>query len=54
LTQRAIAKECADWMRRKAKFSSNRGKAPMQQFACVRNGSERYFLAAANIQIRLR
>ena len=35
LTQRAIAKECADWMRRKAKFSSNRGKAPMQQFACV-------------------
>lgn len=40
LTQRAIAKECADWMRRKARFSSNRGKAPMQQFACVRNGSE--------------
>lgn len=35
LTQRAIAKECADWMRRKAVFRSNRGKAPMQQFACV-------------------
>ena len=35
LTQRAIAKECADWMRRKAKFKSNRTKAPMQQFACV-------------------
>jgi len=35
LTQRAIAKECADWMRRKATFRSNRGKAPMQQFACV-------------------
>ncbi|MFZ4504557.1 MAG: helicase-related protein [Methylovulum sp.] len=35
LTQRAIAKECADWMRRKARFKSNRGKAPMQQFACV-------------------
>jgi superfamily II DNA or RNA helicase len=35
LTQRAIAKECADWMRRKAIFRSNRGKAPMQQFACV-------------------
>ena len=30
LTQRAIAKECADWMRRKAIFRSNRGKAPMQ------------------------
>lgn len=35
LTQRAIAKECADWMRRKAKFRSNRTKAPIQQFACV-------------------
>jgi superfamily II DNA or RNA helicase len=35
LTQRAIAKECADWMRRKAHFRSNRGKAQMQQFACV-------------------
>lgn len=35
LTQRAIAKECADWLRRKATFKSNRSKAPMQQFACV-------------------
>ena len=35
LTQRAIAKECADWMRRKASFRSNKGQAPMQQFACV-------------------
>ncbi|MEW5135404.1 SNF2-related protein [Citrobacter freundii] len=35
LTQRAIAKECADWMRRKTTFKSNRSKAPMQQFACV-------------------
>lgn len=38
LTQRAIAKECAEWMRRKAVFRSNRGKAPMQQFACVEAG----------------
>ena len=37
LTQRAIAKECADWMRRKATFKSNRSKAPMQQFACVQS-----------------
>ncbi|WP_206950784.1 helicase-related protein [Trinickia acidisoli] len=37
LTQRAIAKECADWLRRKAKFRSNRSKAPMQQFACVQS-----------------
>jgi superfamily II DNA or RNA helicase len=35
LTQRAIAKECADWMRRKATFRSNSGKAAMQQFASV-------------------
>ena len=35
LTQRAIAKECADWMRQKAKFRSNATKAPMQQFACL-------------------
>jgi len=38
LTQRAVAKECADWIRRKAKFRSNRTKAPMQQFACVQAG----------------
>lgn len=40
LTQRAIAKECADWMRRKAKFRSNRSKAPMQQLACVETDGE--------------
>jgi len=37
LTQRAIAKECAEWLRRKARFKSNRSKAPMQQFACVQS-----------------
>jgi len=34
LTQRAIAKECAGWIQRKASFRSNATKAPMQQFAC--------------------
>jgi hypothetical protein len=35
LTQKAIAKECADWIERKATFRSNRGRAPMQQFAAL-------------------
>ncbi|WP_345990444.1 helicase-related protein [Sulfurimonas sp. HSL1-2] len=35
LTQRAIAKECAEWIKRKATFRSNHTSAPMQQFACV-------------------
>lgn len=37
LTQRAIAKECANWMRRKVTFKSNRSRAPMQQFACIQS-----------------
>jgi Helicase conserved C-terminal domain/SNF2-related domain len=35
LTQKAIAKECAEWMRKKATFRSNKSRAPMQQFACI-------------------
>jgi superfamily II DNA or RNA helicase len=35
LTQRAIARECAEWVRRKVKFRSNSTGAPMQQFAVV-------------------
>lgn len=35
LTQRAIAKECAEWIGRKATFKSNKASAPMQQFACA-------------------
>jgi hypothetical protein len=40
LTQRAVAKECADWIRRKAKFRSNTTKAPMQQFSCANKPGE--------------
>ncbi|MEZ4681840.1 MAG: SNF2-related protein [Caldilineaceae bacterium] len=40
LTQRAIARECAAWMRRKATFRSNKTKSPMQQFACVQEATQ--------------
>jgi len=35
LTQRAIARECAEWIKRKVTFKSNTTGAPMQQFAVV-------------------
>ncbi len=37
LTQKAIAKECADWISRKALFRSNKTKAAMQPFACIKS-----------------
>jgi hypothetical protein len=40
LTQRAIAKECAEWIRRRAAFRSNRSGAPMQQFACLKSADQ--------------
>ena len=40
LTQRAIARECAEWVKQKATFRSNKTKAPMQQFACIRDGQQ--------------
>ena len=40
LTQKAIARECADWIRRKAKFRSNLTSAPMQQFAIVESAPQ--------------
>ncbi|BCW43941.1 helicase-related protein [Arthrobacter sp. StoSoilB5] len=41
MTQRAIARECADWVRRKVRFRSNKTGAPMQQFA-IANGNAVY------------
>lgn len=35
LTQRAVARECAQWVRQKAQFRSNKTKAPMQPFVHV-------------------
>lgn len=40
LTQRAVARECAAWVRNKAKFRSNKSKSQMQQFICVKNSEE--------------
>jgi superfamily II DNA or RNA helicase len=37
LTQRAIARECANWIKRKATFRSNKTKAAMQQFAAIKD-----------------
>lgn len=38
LTQRAVARECAQWIRQKARFRSNKTKAPMQPFIHVAKG----------------
>lgn len=40
LTQKAIARECADWMRHKARFRSNKTKSSMQQFACIQDSEQ--------------
>ena len=40
LTQKAIAKECADWIKRKVKFRSNNTNSAMQQFAYLDNNEE--------------
>ena len=48
LTQKAIAKECADWIQRKTKFRSNATKSPMQQFACLKYNSQEAAYAPLN------
>ncbi len=45
LNQRAIAKECSDWIKTKAIFKSNKTKAPMQQFAaCTQREHEAVYM----------
>ncbi|MDC7950573.1 hypothetical protein PAA26_00435 [Methanomassiliicoccaceae archaeon COG_1] len=38
LTQKAIARECAEWIRRKAKFRTNITSSGMNSFMCVSDG----------------
>ena len=42
LSQKAIAKECADWVKRKAKFKSNTSNAPMQEMITVAHPEKSY------------
>lgn len=41
LSQKAIARECADWIRRKARFKSNSTQGPMGGFLCT-EGEKNY------------
>lgn len=40
LNQKAIAKECVEWIKNKANFKSNITKSQMQQFVCLDNKSD--------------
>ena len=42
MTQRAIARECADWIRRKARFKTNITHGSMNSFLNIRDGEETY------------
>ena len=42
LTQRAIAKECADWIRQKVRFKTNVSQLQMPGFLNVKNGDSLY------------
>jgi len=42
LSQKAIARECAAWMQKKAKFRSNITQNGMNNFLCVENSDDQY------------
>lgn len=42
LTQRAIARECADWIRRKARFKTNITHGSMNSFINIKDGDDTY------------
>ncbi len=48
MTQKAIAKECADWIKRKTKFKSNSTAANMQGFATVIGETEQVSYSPLN------
>ncbi len=61
MTQKAIAKECADWIRRKARFKSNTTGENMGGFMTVESSAEqiaympisRLSIAASNVAFKL-
>lgn len=48
LTQRAIARECADWIRRKARFKTNITHGSMNTFLNIKEGEETYIYMPFN------
>ncbi len=46
LNQRAVARECAEWIRKKVRFKSNRTAAPMQPFIHVTGDKDAVYIGA--------
>lgn len=50
LTQKAIAKECANWIRNKVKFKSNHSSTSMQEYIGIQNKGKDIVYTPAPIQ----
>lgn len=48
LKQKAVARECAEWLRRKVRFKSNTTREGMNNFLMVADGSETYIYQPLN------